>query len=275
MSSASYSYPKIYPQSSVELGQLGRRGFRREIADFLSLLVSLLRFVQASSNFPDDVDHHLSLARALVADDTVVSLNYDTLIDNALLVSGWDPSTGYGFNTGRSLKYGDVRRPAIRRREVVLLKPHGSLNWFARGSLQSLEDVLARRTPSHILMSLVPRAYNIASQGMVRLFIPPLYAKFFANPFWRALWEEAFARTVNAEMLLIIGCSMIESDFHLRRIMGRALIRRTQRFKEVVVVEPSMNVRRRLGSFLRGQSEHGIRWHDDFTDLVHRRLETT
>jgi hypothetical protein len=267
--------PEIFRRS----GPRRQPGFRREIQDFLRVLVGLLRFVQQNPSYPEKIDHHLALARSLTDGDTVLSLNYDTFADYALLQTGWNPSIGYGFDVGRGLDYQAVPRTTISRaqrlaRDILLLKPHGSLNWFAAGSLREYEDLLTESYPSLVLMSPAPRAYNPRGRGLVRFFIPPLYSKFFGNPFWRSLWEQGFGSMVSAEVLLIIGCSMIRTDFHLRSIFVRALLkRRGKKFRKIIIVEPSRDVRRELRKLLWGRSMEGFEWHDSFTDYVQERLE--
>lgn len=249
-------------------GPYRRAGFRREITDFFAVLVGLLRFVQENPRHPGRLDHHFALARSLGDGDCIVSLNYDTLIDNALLLSGWDPATGYGFPAATKLVYRGMIKPPRARRDILLLKPHGSLNWFARGSLEAYEEVLTKRSPSRIVIAQVPPAYTPAGQQMVRFFVPPLYSKFFGNSFWRILWETAFEALTTSEQLVVIGCSMIEADFHLRSILARALAKRRDKFRRIVIVDSSTQVRDRLKTFLRGRGEHGFDMEPSFTEFV-------
>jgi hypothetical protein len=253
-------------------GPIRSPGFRREVKDFVSLVVALLRYVQQNPRHPHAIDHHLSLARALFDGDTIVSLNYDTLIDNALLLTGWDPGTGYGFDARKQLRFAGASRSTLPPRDIALLKPHGSLNWFAPGDWKSLEQVLFSRSPALVLFSSVPRAYDLRSKQMIRFFVPPLYTKFFANDFWRRIWEQTFLDLVNAEALIVVGCSIVESDFHLRSILVRALKARSGRFKRLIIIEPSQEVRGQLRKLFRGSSVTGPSWHPDFTSFVRARL---
>jgi hypothetical protein len=65
---------------------------------------------------------------------------------------------------------------------------------------------------------------------------------------------------------------MIESDFHLRSIVGRALSKRTRKFERIIVAERSDEVRRKLRNFLRGRSKTGFEQHEDFTQFAKKRL---
>ncbi len=257
---------KDLPRVFFKRGKPRTAGYRVEIKDFVTLVVALLRFVQMNPKHPGGIDHHARLVAHLEPGDAVLSLNYDTLIDNALAERGWNPRRGYGF----TLDPTKIRRAhypvddAVLD-EVLLLKPHGSLNWFTRGSVQNLEGALQRKRTPKIEVGGVPRA-NLAT-GQVRLFIPPLYVKFFANPFWRAIWEKAFLSARDAKVLVIIGCSLIETDFHLRSILASALARRQEKYRRLVIVEPSATVVKRLKSFLRGRAERTDAF-QDFSDFV-------
>lgn len=214
------------------------------------------------------MDHHSWLAGLLESGDAVVSLNYDTLMDKALLGCGWNPAVGYGFSAGHKTKFLDGLKTTGTPRNVLLLKPHGSLNWFAKGTILNYEEVLSKRPPSKILMARVPRAYDISREKLVRFFVPPLYSKFFANRFWKSLWDRLFRCLIEAEVFIIIGCSLIEADFHLRAIIGRALRKRRRKFQRIIIVERSPEVRAKLRHFLRGQGLHGFRTFSTFTEFV-------
>jgi len=259
--------PKIFSQG----GRPREAGFRREIKDFLRLVVGVLRYIQENPRHPLNVNHHAWLVQHLDPGDTLISLNYDTLMDNALIREGWDPRIGYGFNARHKVRHNPPAPTGgalVNLGDVLLIKPHGSLNWYAKGTITSYESVLLNRPPSRIIVSDVPRAYDIVAQRLVRFFIPPLYAKFFANRFWRALWDTAFRRLTEADSLVIIGCSLIESDFHLRAIVGRALAKRREQFSQVIRVDRSEEVQRRLKQFLRGRSKSGFVTFPTFTDFV-------
>nr|WP_319999903.1 SIR2 family protein [uncultured Draconibacterium sp.] len=61
--------------------------------------------------------HDSLLRRYLNHGDTIISFNYDLIIDSTLKNTGeWQEKDGYGFNNQNNSKY-------------LLLKPHGSINW--------------------------------------------------------------------------------------------------------------------------------------------------
>lgn len=68
------------------------------------------------------ISHYLSI------NDSIISFNYDLIVDHSLKSSGlWSEKTGYGFEAQRL--YTDA---GYYQSKIELLKPHGSINWIAR-----------------------------------------------------------------------------------------------------------------------------------------------
>jgi hypothetical protein len=77
--------------------------------------------------------HHEKLASRLMPGDAVISFNYDTIMGRALDSTViWDYSEGYGVSFDPQERRGCCEVPQLRMENgVLLLKPHGSLNWVA------------------------------------------------------------------------------------------------------------------------------------------------
>ena len=124
----SKDFPEIYARRG---GRRREAGTRREIEDFLKLTFGMLSTIELQA--PQD-NLYGRLVSNLRPDDTVITLNYDTLLDSALVQQGWDPK-GYDLAGGtHKLKWHmpkPVRRPSLEH--VLLLKLHGSLNWYTEG----------------------------------------------------------------------------------------------------------------------------------------------
>jgi hypothetical protein len=91
-------------------------------------------------------------------------------------------------------------RPSARLSNVKLLKLHGSLNCYVRGSFANLSEIFEKK-PSKITVSGTPRVNEFAH--FVRQIAPPIYGKFFGHKHWRALWEAAHDALLDAEVLVI------------------------------------------------------------------------
>ncbi|MDL1912001.1 hypothetical protein FBQ81_15125 [Chloroflexi bacterium CFX6] len=75
-------------------------------------------------------EYHKKLVDGLVDGDTIISFNYDIIVDIALSESGkWFEVYGYGFPDGFLLEDNEPY-PLDAISKITLLKPHGSLNWI-------------------------------------------------------------------------------------------------------------------------------------------------
>ena len=71
----------------------------------------------------------------LEADDSVISFNYDLIIDCSMKNAGiFDESYGYGLTNNKEL--------TTPTATVLLLKPHGSLNWFKEDEFVTITQAL-------------------------------------------------------------------------------------------------------------------------------------
>ena len=135
--------------------------------------------------------YHL-LLQNMSEDDCFVCLNYDILLDLAILSSG------------RSINYGDHMQsligndhwPGDQPNPVKLYKPHGSLNWNEAGSPNSYV--------------LAPLNIRIATRISV-----------LNDPFLLGLWKQAEKRLVDVDQLVIIGCSLSPQDKNLSEFLQR------------------------------------------------------
>jgi len=50
-----------------------------------------------------------------------------------------------------------------------------------------------------------------------------VYGKFFAHKHWQTLWSAAYRVLLDAEVFVVIGCSLVDTDFHLTGMLSHAL----------------------------------------------------
>jgi hypothetical protein len=239
-------FPEIYKSGP---GKKPDPGERQELEDFLSLLFDILYAVDHDSRGPTGYDR---LASALEASDSIITLNYDTLLDSALLGRGWDPAKGYAIGgAANKFKWKPQSKPAATNAAgVKLLKLHGSLNWWVPGTNATLANVFSKK-PSTISP---PRSNSHA--GKIRQIIPPIYGKVFAHSHWRTLWKSAFAALCDAELLVVVGCSIVDTDYHLQALLRRVSRERKKRgdkFNRVILVD-RVRIRRKWQAVLKGST---------------------
>jgi len=240
-------FPEIY---NVRPGRKSLPGERQEIEDFLLLVFQMLSKVGSATG----ENGYKRLVTRLGPYDTIITLNYDTLLDSALFDEGWNPMVGYCIAGGtKKIKWKPKNLvPASKVSNIHLLKLHGSLNWFVRGSFVNLSSVFDKK-PVNIS---VPREREIA--GHVRQIIPPIYGKFFRHDHWRRLWRLAHEALQKADLLVVVGCSLVDTDFHLRALISRVVQYRRKNsrlFNEVFVVDHNLHIRRKWARVLRGAAK--------------------
>ena len=203
----------------------------REFRNALRWFHEVLPAVFAESLGERSCEYHEHLAKSLSTSDTVISYNYDCLIDTALASSAgnkWRADRGYGFSidVGHEL-WQNHGRGRKAEKGIQLLKPHGSLNWNVSGSHVSLDDDY----------------YWVAdSSGRI---VPPTHNKdIWQRPFVD-VWKAARAALSRSQALVVIGYSMPEQDL-MSHILVRTEARATGGLKALVVVDPLMAVRARV-----------------------------
>lgn len=237
-------FPEIYRKGP---GKKPVAGERKEIDDFFHLLFPILTKLDRGNDQATGYDR---LAGEVESGDTLITLNYDTMLDSALHRRAWDPKSGYVISgtTGKvswPATTGPLGESALK---VKLIKLHGSTNWFVRGSTSNLKKVFSSKP----VMITKPRENEIA--GHIRQIVPPIYGKIFEHDHWRHLWTKAFNDLCEAEIFVVVGSSLIDTDFHLRALLSQVVRTRKKRqdkFARVYLVD-KVTVRRKWQSVLKG-----------------------
>jgi hypothetical protein len=237
-------FPEIYKTGP---GRKPVAGYRKEIEDFLGLTFDILVTLDRGATTLNGYDR---LVSKLGTGDTLISLNYDTLLDSALVRAGWDPKLGYKLVGGKGKVEWEraltTTNNSARLSDISLLKLHGSANWFVRGSYSNLTKIFETK-PVRVTS---PRKNDIARH--LRQIVPPIYGKLFGHSHWRKLWKDAYKALCDAEVVVVIGCSLIDTDFHLRALVGRVTKHRKQnaeRLKRLIVVADIKARRKWFGVF--------------------------
>ena len=236
-------FPEIYNRGK---GRRSVAGERKEIADFFHILFPVLTTLDRGTIQHSEYD---TLAKALTDDDAIITLNYDTMLDSALHRRGWDPKKGYAIKGNVEKKINWKVLPEVEPPlKVKLLKLHGSMNWFVKGQTKDLKKVFASK-PVKIT---APRQNEIS--GHIRQIVPPLYGKIFEHTHWQSLWTDAFRLLCAADVLVVVGCSLVDTDFHLRALfsqVARTRKRDDEKFGLLLLADKTV-VRRKWQLLLKG-----------------------
>lgn len=212
---------------------------------------------------------HQRLANNLSDGDTVISFNYDLLMDTALMSTRrWSPNLGYGLqfkaiiSNGKYLPAQPGNPP-----KITLLKLHGSLNWLYGVSAWSTiygysipngQDIFLLREINHEVLAKpidiagkYEHTENKIPYDLFSLIVAPL-----ANKPYELLpkstnqpWHRANKEIQLADEIVIIGYSIPESDLRSHDLIKAATM--GSRHPEFVIVDSNpVPVIQRLQSLL-------------------------
>jgi hypothetical protein len=139
--------------------------------------------------------------------DTIVTFNWDVTMEKVLdeddeLSFWYEPTT-----------------------EVLLLKPHGSIDWFKRAKLPADIAKSALRKIDEEL-SVYPEftlAKHKAMKTQPPVIVPPIAQKDFRPPFFRKTWKRVYRAVSQATDVYFIGYSLPKEDQFARLVLSRAL----------------------------------------------------
>jgi len=199
---------------------------------------------------PKASEIHQQILKHLVPGDTIVTFNYDLVIEESLKqLTTWRPTDGYGVkvhgSTGEWCKnWISSGNQTTRSREieskVLLLKLHGSINWRLYNNNQiRLKDrpYVVRRNrankPGRETISILPPGWK--KEGITH------------QPF-SAFWREAGTRLQNCKSIIILGYSLPETDLLAQALFAEIIRSRASRGKkallrELYLAEPNEKVK--------------------------------
>lgn len=178
----------------------------------------------------DALDRFVKL---LTPNDTIISLNYDTVIDNMIFDNFGKVSYGFVFSSIFSEDWEQEGSPG-----QLLLKPHGSLNWF-----------YCKRC-NNIYMA--PKKYVQCSQKELlcltddyplhEVIVSPSYHKRFLVPQLHDVWMQCFYQIKNADVINFMGYSFPPADIHITYLIKRAILARGKIPRINVVTRDSQGI---------------------------------
>ncbi len=228
----------------LTLDDLGKRGLVEGIDSFQAQ-TQLMEYIVHRLKLPDDplkaVDPtHKQLLTLLGPEDSLLTLNYDEVLDYALYdlsPKSQDGSLSHDSMLDRSyfllqdthLIDGDW--PTLYHGEKGLglyLKLHGSISWLycpnpSCGNHQQF-------FPARVDWKIKPQKGEPCSRcgsSLEIVIVPPSVSKSFSRfPKLGFLWRLAYEELVQADRIVLIGMSIPESDFNLRWLFRETSRRR-------------------------------------------------
>jgi SIR2-like domain len=252
---------------TAENGGLLARWVSTKLPETLEYLIASVLFQVQQEVFAKKETLHDALVKLMRTGDSVVSYNYDLVVDHALWKAGKASSADYGLQFQYSVDGAERDYSTLeayqheQSRGISLLKLHGSLNWLhikhhhileRKDPFRALQDsVLYLRDGFEI--SLIQRQFGKtfilscpsewkADPGLVELtpvIIPPTFEKADA---WkirggaiRELWSRALEAIQKCDRMVIIGHSLRDTDYQTRWLLRAALAKNAGRPKIAIV----------------------------------------
>ena len=144
---------------------------------------------------------------------TCVTFNHDDFLDAALSTTGrWNPYWGYGFFCQPSANTVSNFSQAPHASDLLLLKLHGSVNWWPRLGYAkpfALDAIVHHHGWEGISQRLYRRDVVARHLGTEPVIVPPVLSKsdLVAQPVLRLVWSLAFERLSIADSVTFIGYS--------------------------------------------------------------------
>jgi len=198
--------------------------------------------------------------RSLNDGDVVITTNWDTLAERALMETGkWLPSDGYGFQvcleTGSELEQQPLPEELRVPSSVKVLKLHGSVGWFRKNNVHEVYLRHANYLQDMILLGkYVIRDKNELSPGVGRpenpMIIFPSYLKQIEGPIMQSIWDQVAHALNHAEELTIVGYSLPAPDVAVRTLINPIRRRLAERAIKITVVDVNDTILERWQDFL-------------------------
>ena len=207
-------------------------------SEYLAAVFRALRSISPAGALT--CDYHRKLAAALKAGDTVVSFNYDCIMDSALHSAAgksWNAESGYvvPITAGAGEWHDHSGSGRLARTPIRLLKVHGSLNWKREqtGSIQLRSDPYeAGRRPANEI-------------------VPPVWNKRVSEDEQMArVWKAARSSLRAGPILVVIGYSVPDTDLLSQVLLRVATSEGNRTLTHLIIVNPDPDAGHKLMSVL-------------------------
>lgn len=176
--------------------------------------------------------------RGVQPDDTIISLNYDLIIDNSIIKANHQ-APEYSFPVRYYLdndEEGDwinlttdfKRRPNHRPHDggpITLLKLHGSLNWLYCPSCRVIDVSPGRKGAVYIFDRDNPVTCYDCGMRYDPYIVTPTFLKNYGDLYLGQIWQSAEDALRKADEIIFIGYSLPDADIVLRTMFSRAIYR--------------------------------------------------
>jgi hypothetical protein len=206
-------------ESFREYGLLLDRPLIRRIREDLIFLMALIIDRKLSA----EGEHHRTLVKRLEKENKIskagfVSLNYDILIDNALMDIYPVCHLDYGVEFTNFKRPGDWSIPEPQK-AVYLYKLHGSLNWLYCPTCISLTLTPKEKRVATLIFK--PKQCDFCGSKVIPIIIPPTFFKVMSNYYLQQIWHKAGILLSEVKRIFFCGYSFPDADIHVKYLIKR------------------------------------------------------
>lgn len=207
--------------------------------------------------------NHMKLATHCVTNNIpIISFNWDSLMDDALFVTQkWNYATGYGVSFKWMYLDGKQERFSSIPSMCVLLKPHGSMNWFKYRSHNSINKngftgdsvsdeergetglflfSLSRRNDSEkvkLKLNLGRNLDPLLKMPVETDIIPPGDLRDVKRHAYDQIYKQIAAQIKEIDIVTIIGFGMKDTDAYSKYLFRKARMQNNKKLR-VKIVNP-------------------------------------
>lgn len=176
------------------------------------------------------------LAQLLTPEDTVITTNWDIVVDYALTMKRKakegrkfirDCAVDYGCADATLVQWRGQPIPSALHRRTALLKLHGGLNWAACTCCSNLYiNVELAIPPMKPGEEREPDFRCDCDSKLEPVMVAPSYFKDYRNSHLASVWSRAERALVESRDWVFVGYSLPADDLHIRAMLLRAIARR-------------------------------------------------
>ena len=204
---------ELYTSSRLHPGNFTKDDLQRLHQTLLLKIFGWFHEISAKTNLGNPSVHWLKTFcdRVRCKKAVIISFNWDLVLDELLFGNQVDDKS-YGLSEAQT-------------EGPVLLKPHGSLNWFEGDLGQSLKEnkkVLLCGEDQNAPVYAFQRFRTPVSENnrtYTPLIVPPIYLKSFDKPVFEKLWRKCTSHLSTAKRVFFLGYSLPVADYHARFIL--------------------------------------------------------
>lgn len=204
------------------------------------LVFAICEILRIKLMFMEDRGRQLMerFVQGLRPNDSILSLNYDIIVDNALashsytrpaLLIDYGLAVRYALESDHILREYNLSAEPQQNPPPPLYKLHGSLNWLYCPSCQQLDVTIGEKGVHYIYEEGSHYACPVCQVRYDPLIITPTLLKTYDNMLLRQVWRGAEDKVAKADEVVFIGYSLPDADVQLRCMLKRALFRNRNR----------------------------------------------